>query len=61
LNILVRVSKDTQISNFIAIRSLKAELFYEDGTAHTPHRSYYAAMTLTSSVPPPCIHTEPSV
>jgi hypothetical protein len=28
-------------------------------TAHTPHRSYYAALTLTS-VRPLCIHIEPS-
>ena len=30
-------------------------------TAHTPHRSYYAAITLTTSVLPPSIHIEPSV
>jgi len=30
-------------------------------TAHTPHRSYYAAITLTTSVRLPCIHIEPSV
>ena len=26
-----------------------------------PHRSYYAVITLTTSVRPPCIHIEPSV
>ena len=30
------------------------------GTAHTPHRSYYAAIKLTS-VRPPLVHIEPSV
>ena len=30
-------------------------------TAQAPYRSYYAAITLTTSVRPPCIHTEPSV
>jgi len=30
-------------------------------TAHTPHRSYYATITLTTSVRPSCIHIEPSV
>jgi hypothetical protein len=30
-------------------------------TAHTPHRSYYAAITLTTSVRPPCIHIEPGM
>jgi len=25
------------------------------------HTAYYAAITLTTSVRPPCIHTEPSV
>ena len=30
-------------------------------TPHTPYRSYYAAITLTTSVRPPCIHIEPSL
>ena len=35
--------------------------FYCPTNAHTPHRSYNAAITLTTSARPPCIHIEPSV
>jgi len=44
-----------------SIKTARVTKIYSPTNAHMPHRSYYAAITLTSSVRPPCIHIELSV
>jgi len=56
----------TNVHNFKNVELLKQFKIKEAAPtcfgvcAHTPHRSYYAAITMTSSARPPCVHTEPS-
>ena len=57
---LAKITHSDQCEYMEVVQTLSAYMLTQC-TAHTPHRSYYAAITLTKSVQPPCIHIEPRV